>query len=96
MRLLSSQMAISIDNARSHAELESLLETRSKALASAEAQVRTLFEDSPLGIALSRLRSQVPECQQGHVEDAAHHGGGACSNTVWPTSTTTRVIATIC
>jgi PAS domain S-box-containing protein len=51
--MLSSQMAISVDNARIHADLESLLESRSKALASAEAQVRTLFEDSPLGIALS-------------------------------------------
>jgi len=53
LRLLSSQMAISIDNARARAELESLLESRSKALASAEVQIRTLFEDSPLGIALS-------------------------------------------
>jgi len=53
LRMLSSQMAISIDNARVHADLESLLESRSKALASAEAQVRSLFEDSPLGIALS-------------------------------------------
>jgi len=53
LRLLSSQMAISIDNARIHADLERLLESRSKALASAEAQVRTLFENSPLGIALT-------------------------------------------
>ena len=53
LRLLSSQMAISIDNARTHADLARLLESRSKALASAEAQIRTLFEDSPLGIALS-------------------------------------------
>jgi len=53
LKLLSAQMAISIDNARTHADLERLLELRSKALASAEAQVHTLFEDSPLGIALS-------------------------------------------
>jgi len=53
LTLLSSQMAISIDNARARADLESLLESRSKALASAEAQIRTLFEDSPLAIALS-------------------------------------------
>lgn len=52
LRLLSSQMAIAIENARIHADLKTLLESRSKALASAEAQVRTLFEDSPLGIAL--------------------------------------------
>ena len=55
LRMLSSQMAISIDNARIHADLESLLESRSRALASAEAQVRTLFENSPLGIALTDL-----------------------------------------
>jgi PAS domain S-box-containing protein len=53
LRLLSSQMAISIDNARTHADLEHLLESRSKALESAEAQVRTLFENAPLGIALT-------------------------------------------
>jgi PAS domain S-box-containing protein len=53
LRLLSSQMAISIENARIHADLEALLDSRSKALASAEAQVRTLFESSPVGIALS-------------------------------------------
>jgi PAS domain S-box-containing protein len=53
LKLLSSQMAISIDNARNHADLEELLESRSRALASAETQVRTLFEDSPLGIVLS-------------------------------------------
>jgi PAS domain S-box-containing protein len=53
VNMLSSQMAISIDHARVHSELENLLESRSKALASAEVQIRTLFEDSPLGIALS-------------------------------------------
>jgi len=53
LKTLSSQMAISIDNAQIHAELENLLESRSKALASAEAQVRTLFDNSPLGIALT-------------------------------------------
>jgi PAS domain S-box-containing protein len=58
LRLLSSQMAISIDNARIHADLESLLESRSKALASAEAQVRTLFENSPLGVALTNCEGR--------------------------------------
>jgi PAS domain S-box-containing protein len=58
LKMLSSQMAISIDNARIHADLERLLESRSKALASAEAQVRTLFEDSPLGIALTNLEGE--------------------------------------
>jgi len=53
LKMLSSQMATSIDNARIHADLESLLESRSKTLTSAEAQVRTLFENSPLGIALT-------------------------------------------
>jgi PAS domain S-box-containing protein len=52
-------MAISIDNARTHDQLERLLEERSKALASAEAQVRSLFEDSPLGIALTSYEGQV-------------------------------------
>jgi PAS domain S-box-containing protein len=52
-------MAISIENARIHAELETLLESRSKALASAEAQVRTLFEDSPLGIALTSYEGRI-------------------------------------
>jgi PAS domain S-box-containing protein len=58
LQLLSSQMAISIDNARTHDQLERLLEERSEALASAEAQVRTLFEDSPLGIALTSYEGQ--------------------------------------
>jgi PAS domain S-box-containing protein len=53
LELLSSQMAIAIENARAHADLERLLESRSKALASAETQIHTLFEDSPLGIALT-------------------------------------------
>ena len=46
-------MAISIDNARTHESLEQLLEERSKALSSAEAQISSIFENSPLGIALS-------------------------------------------
>ncbi|MBE9475484.1 MAG: AAA family ATPase [Chloroflexi bacterium] len=53
LELLSSQMAISIDNARTHDQLEKLLEERSKALRSAEEQIRAIFENSPLGIALS-------------------------------------------
>ena len=53
LKLLSSQMAISIDNARTHESLEQLLEERSKALSSAEAQIRLIFENSPLGISLS-------------------------------------------
>ena len=59
LRLLSSQMAIAIENAHIHADLETLLESRSKALASAQAQVRTLFEDSPLGIALSSYEGRT-------------------------------------
>jgi PAS domain S-box-containing protein len=59
LQLLSSQMAISIDNARVHADLERLLELRSRALASAEVQIRTLFEESPLGIALSSSEGKV-------------------------------------
>jgi PAS domain S-box-containing protein len=51
LNLLSSQMAISIDNAQ-------LLEERSRALISAEEQIRTLFENSPLGIALSSFDGQ--------------------------------------
>ena len=43
LRLLSSQMAISIDNARVHDRLEQLLEERSRALNSAEAQIRHYF-----------------------------------------------------
>ncbi|MFC2055284.1 AAA family ATPase, partial [Chloroflexota bacterium] len=53
LQLLSSQMAISIDNARIHRQLEELLEERSKALSSAEAQIRAILESSPLGIALT-------------------------------------------
>jgi PAS domain S-box-containing protein len=59
LQLLSAQMAISIDNARTHDHLERLLEERSKALDSAEAQVRTLFENSPLGIALTSYDGNV-------------------------------------
>jgi PAS domain S-box-containing protein len=51
-------MAISIDNARIHYRLEHLLEERSKALDSAEAQVQSLFENSPLGIALTSFEGQ--------------------------------------
>jgi len=52
-------MAISIDNARTHEQLEELLEERSRALDSAEAQIRSLFDNSPLGIALSSLDGQI-------------------------------------
>jgi PAS domain S-box-containing protein len=58
LQLLSSQMAISIDNARTHDHLERLLEERSRALDSAEAQIRSLFANSPLGIALSTYGGQ--------------------------------------
>jgi PAS domain S-box-containing protein len=58
LQLLSSQMAISIDNARTHDQLEKLLEERSKALSSAEEQIRAIFENSPLGITLSNFEGQ--------------------------------------
>jgi PAS domain S-box-containing protein len=58
MKLLSSQMAISIDNARTHTRLEILLEERSKALNSAEAQIRTIFDNSPVGISLTSLEGR--------------------------------------
>jgi PAS domain S-box-containing protein len=46
-------MAISIDNARTHEQLEKLLDERSSALSSAETQMHLIFENSPLGITLS-------------------------------------------
>ena len=49
LQLLSSQMAISIDNARTHDRLEQLLEERSRALDAAHTQIRSLFDNSPLG-----------------------------------------------
>jgi PAS domain S-box-containing protein len=58
LKLLSSQMAISIDNARTHDRLEQLLEERSRALSSAEAQVRTIFDNSPVGISLTNLEGR--------------------------------------
>jgi len=59
LRLLSSQMAISIDNARTHDHLEQLLEDRSRDLDSAEAQIRSIFENSPLGIFLSSFEGEI-------------------------------------
>jgi PAS domain S-box-containing protein len=59
LQLLSSQMAISIDNARAHDQLEKLLDERSKALSSAEAQIRSIFENSPLGIALTSFTGEI-------------------------------------
>jgi len=64
LRSLSSQMAISIDNARNHADLERLVEARSQALASAQAQIRTLFENSPLGIALTNAEGRFLSVNQ--------------------------------
>jgi len=58
LKLLSAQMAISIDNARTHGRLEELLEERSRALDSAQEQIRFIFENSPLGISLSTLSGQ--------------------------------------
>ena len=52
LQLLSSQMAISIDNAR-------LMEERAQALRSAELQIRSLFENSPVGIALSTYGGEI-------------------------------------
>jgi two-component system nitrate/nitrite sensor histidine kinase NarX len=51
-------MAISIDNARSHDRVEQLLEERSRALDSAEAQIRTIFDNSPVGISLTDLEGR--------------------------------------
>jgi len=68
LRLLSSQMAISIDNARAHADLERLLESRSKALASAEAQIHSLFENSPFGIALSTPEGKILSVNKAALE----------------------------
>jgi PAS domain S-box-containing protein len=58
LSLLSSQMAISIDHARTNDRLEELIEERSKALNSAEAQIRTIFDNSPVGISLTSLDGQ--------------------------------------
>jgi PAS domain S-box-containing protein len=58
LKLLSSQMAISIDNARTHESLEQLLEERSEALNLAEAQIRTIFDNSPVGISLTNLEGR--------------------------------------
>jgi PAS domain S-box-containing protein len=58
LKLLSSQMAISIDNARTHESLEQLLEERSEALSSAEAQIRSIFDNSPVGISLTNLEGR--------------------------------------
>ncbi|GAG05063.1 unnamed protein product, partial [marine sediment metagenome] len=59
LKLLSSQMAISIDNARIHNQLEKLLDERSKALISAEDQIRTLFENAQVGIALTTIEGKI-------------------------------------
>jgi PAS domain S-box-containing protein len=58
LQLLSSQMAISIDNARIHNQLENLLEERSNALYSAEVQIRAILESSPLGITLTSYEGE--------------------------------------
>jgi len=49
---------------RVHANLDQLLKIRSKALASAEAQVRTLFENSPLGIGLASASGRILSLNQ--------------------------------
>ena len=59
LQLLSAQMAISIDNARTHDRLEQLLEERSRALDSAQARFRMLFENAPIGIALSTFGGDI-------------------------------------
>jgi PAS domain S-box-containing protein len=51
-------MAISIDNARIHNQLEKLLEERSNALNIAETQIRAILESSPLGIALTSYEGE--------------------------------------
>ena len=59
LEMLAAQMAIAIDNARLYRQLEDLLSTRTKALSSAEDQIRSLFENSTLGITLTTLDGQV-------------------------------------
>ena len=59
LKLLSSQMAISIDNARTHVQLEKLLQERSTALNTAEEQINTLFESAQVGIGLANLDGKI-------------------------------------
>jgi PAS domain S-box-containing protein len=50
--VLSSQMSISLDNALLYDQLKNLLSEQTEALKNSENQVQTLFENTPLGIAL--------------------------------------------
>ena len=59
LKLLSSQMAISIDQARLYEQLEEKVAERTRALGFAEEQIRTLFENSPLGIGLTTLEGKI-------------------------------------
>jgi PAS domain S-box-containing protein len=59
LNLLSSQIAISIDQARIHNSLERLVVERTEALSYTEAQIHALFETSPLGIAMTTLEGQI-------------------------------------
>jgi len=64
LELLSSQMAMSIDYARLHANLEEMVQERTQALGFAEEQIRSLFESSPLGICLVTLDGDVQVVNQ--------------------------------
>jgi PAS domain S-box-containing protein len=59
LEMLATQMAISIENARLYDRLGNALSTRTKALNSAEDQIRSLFENSTLGIALTTFDGQI-------------------------------------
>jgi PAS domain S-box-containing protein len=64
LEMLSSQMAIAVDNARLHNQLEDMLVTRTLALNSAESQIQSLFENTTLGIVLSTFEGQVIAANQ--------------------------------
>jgi PAS domain S-box-containing protein len=59
LKLLSSQMAISIDHAWLYDHLEEVVAERTQALSFAEEQIRALFESSQVGISLTTLAGQV-------------------------------------
>ena len=59
LNILSSQMAISIENARTQENLEQLVVERTQTLTYTESQIRSLFETSPLGIAMTDSEGQI-------------------------------------
>ena len=58
LQLRNTQLHLEDLVAKRTAELEKLLEERSEALTSAEEQIRTLFESSPLGVAVTTFDGQ--------------------------------------